>query len=152
MAEVIVSVPYHAGVDIRSTWFVVFSSLNAGAFWQSGADVFTDDPTIMADGVLKIWISFADSHKIGSANSPETCGKTNLSHMLVLEQRRTPIIADISDSRWIMISIWAVFVIVNTADSPEHVVLVLDALCLIACMVTMVSMVIVIVKICDIYA
>ena len=138
MAEVIVSVPYHAGVDIRSTWFVVFSSLNAGAFWQSGADVFTDDPTIMADGVLKIWISFADSHKIGSANSPETCGKTNLCHMLVLEQRSTPIIADISDSRWILISIWTVLGRIVTADSPEHIILVLDAWLIMMLLVTVI--------------
>ena len=126
MTEVISWDLCHAGVDIRSTFFEGTASSCAGAFWQSGADVCTDGPAIMADGVLKVWISFTDSREISSADSPKTCEKKFLLPIRG-EQRCTPISTDVSDSGWLVLTVWAVFAMVYTADSPIHIVLVLDA-------------------------
>ena len=147
--EVIVSVLCHAGVNVWGAWFEVTASSCAATFWKSGADVCADSPAILADGISKLRVSGADSINIRSADSPETCEKTNLYKIIVQEHRNTPIIADFSDSRWIMISVWAVFVIVNTADSSEHVVLVLDACWRVVCVVMIVSSVGI--DICDIH-
>jgi len=139
MAEVISRDRCHAIVDIRSTWFEVWWFHYAGAFWKNTADVCGDGLAIRADAILKVRIGFTDSREIGSAHSPKTCEKKFLM-IISVEQRSTPILANISHSRCALLSKWTISGKIGTANSLKHTIFVFDAFwCSVVIMVCIVT-------------